>query len=333
MVKELELAVADAAAAEAGRPNAGKPDADALPDRCANCGTELKGRWCYACGQGADDHRRSLGPLIKEGLEGLFHFDGRLRRTLPQLFFRPGALIADFFAGRITRHVPPFRLFLTALFVYFLAIDVAIQGAQDEAARSLARGRGSQAIVVVKPTAEEAAKGKGETFKANPFRATPEERRVIAGWLRTTENGEKPGWEQERLARGIENLDLFTVQLLSWAQRLAILLLPIQAAILALLFIRQKRWFFYDHLIFSMTQLSFCFLVYAIAFVLPGRALDWGITLATLWVPVNLYLAIRGGYGSRPLGAAVKTAVVWLGTLLGFSILLGGLILLSLTEV
>ena len=92
---------------------------------CANCGAELQGPYCHVCGQTADTHKRSILRLIWESGEALFELDGRLWRTLPDLFFRPGRLARDYMEGRIVRHVPPFRTFLVALVLFIFAAEHA----------------------------------------------------------------------------------------------------------------------------------------------------------------------------------------------------------------
>lgn len=93
---------------------------------CANCGTPLEGPYCHACGQNSDTHHRTIFHLIWEAIEGMFHLDGRLARTLPLLFFKPGVLAKDYMEGRIARHVPPFRTFLVALLLFIFAAEHAI---------------------------------------------------------------------------------------------------------------------------------------------------------------------------------------------------------------
>lgn len=100
---------------------------------CANCDTVLEGPYCHACGQNADNHKRSIGHLIWEAIEGMFHLDGRLAATLPALFFKPGMLAKDYMEGRIVRHVPPFRTFLVALLLFIFAAEHAIHSAQHHA--------------------------------------------------------------------------------------------------------------------------------------------------------------------------------------------------------
>jgi hypothetical protein len=92
---------------------------------CANCGAALQGPYCHVCGQNFDGHKRSILHLTWEAIEGLFHLDGRLLRTLPDLFLRPGRLARDYMEGRIARHVPPFRTFLVALLLFIFAAEHA----------------------------------------------------------------------------------------------------------------------------------------------------------------------------------------------------------------
>lgn len=58
---------------------------------CANCETPLQGTYCHACGQLAEEFHKSSWKLLVEAVESLLHLDGRLFRTLPNLFRRPGS--------------------------------------------------------------------------------------------------------------------------------------------------------------------------------------------------------------------------------------------------
>src|SRR5665213_1456820 len=118
MIGELEAAAADwfrNVVRHRSRPH------PAIGAPCANCETPLQGPFCYHCGQNSDDHKRSILHLFGETLESLFHFDSRLWRTMPALFFRPGRLASDYIEGRAARHVPPFRTFLVALLLFIFA--------------------------------------------------------------------------------------------------------------------------------------------------------------------------------------------------------------------
>lgn len=131
MTGELEAAAADSFTEFFKRRK--KHPFEGVGKPCANCGTLLEGPYCHVCGQNADNHKRSIGHLIWEAIEGMFHLDGRLAATLPALFFKPGMLAKDYMEGRIVRHVPPFRTFLVALLLFIFAAEHAIHSAQHHA--------------------------------------------------------------------------------------------------------------------------------------------------------------------------------------------------------
>lgn len=130
MFAELEAAATDWFRNVVGKH--GKPHTH-VGEPCANCEAVLQGPYCHACGQQAHDHKRSIFHLVWEALESLFHFDGRLWRTMPLLFFKPGVLADDYIHGRMARHVPPFRTFLVALLLFIFAAEHAIHQLKEEA--------------------------------------------------------------------------------------------------------------------------------------------------------------------------------------------------------
>ncbi|EJL27253.1 membrane protein involved in colicin uptake [Caulobacter sp. AP07] len=131
MTGELEAAAADSFS-EFFKPRKKQPF-EGVGKPCGNCGATLEGPYCHACGQNADNHKRSIGHLLWEAIEGMFHLDGRLALTLPALFLKPGGLAKDYMEGRIVRHVPPFRTFLVALLLFIFAAEHAIHSAQHHA--------------------------------------------------------------------------------------------------------------------------------------------------------------------------------------------------------
>lgn len=85
---------------------------------CANCGAALTGPYCAQCGQAGHIHR-SLGSLGHDILHGVFHFEGKVWRTLPELAFHPGRLTRRFIDGQRARFVSPMALFLLTVFLTF----------------------------------------------------------------------------------------------------------------------------------------------------------------------------------------------------------------------
>jgi hypothetical protein len=157
MRADLEAAVGDGLPKLAGRGHGHAPAPGAV---CANCGAVLHGPYCHACGQDSDTHKRSLPHLIWEAIEGLFHLDGRLMRTGPDLFLRPGRLARDYLEGRIARHVPPFRTFLVALLLFIFAAEHAAHELTMANARAAAAR--AAALATPKGRAAEAARIRAE---------------------------------------------------------------------------------------------------------------------------------------------------------------------------
>lgn len=88
---------------------------------CSNCGALLQGPFCHVCGQAAKTPLRHLPGLVEDALDTLLDFDGRFVHTLPALYTRPGFLSREYFAGRRTRYIAPFRLmFLLCLLAFFV---------------------------------------------------------------------------------------------------------------------------------------------------------------------------------------------------------------------
>lgn len=338
---------------------------------CANCSAVLQGRYCHACGQSADDHKRSIGHLAWEAVEGLFHLDGRLAGTLPALFFRPGRLARDYMEGRVARHVPPFRLFLIALLAFILCAEVAarrntLDQERQKEARAVAlttpQGRAAEAAKI----RAEAGQSRAEDLKdaANDRLddlKDPEENRsrIEARYARQVGKAQaryaaelahadrvvqglpeppapaadKSGsWQRIARRRAAENPDYYWTVLFAWGHRLAVLLLPVVGLALALVYRRRREIFLYDHLLVAMDLMSFTFLVNAPAFLLPSPWMFYWLGAAALWTPVNLFQTLRGGYGSSLAGAALKTLAVWLMSVVAFSVMIFALMMWSLAQ-
>ena len=107
---------------------------------CLNCGTPLKGPFCYFCGQPDKNLMRFFPALIRDLLEDIVDFDSRFIRTLKPLLLHPGKLTRDYLAGRRFRYVPPLRLYIFSSMAFFIlatmlagqAIDISTDRNGDD---------------------------------------------------------------------------------------------------------------------------------------------------------------------------------------------------------
>ncbi|MBI1210755.1 MAG: DUF3667 domain-containing protein [Alphaproteobacteria bacterium] len=91
---------------------------------CANCNTALQGPYCWNCGQKASDYHRPFWWILGEFMDAVFSFDSRTFRTLWLLFGEPGEFTRRYNAGQRASMLPPFRLFVIASFLFFLALQI-----------------------------------------------------------------------------------------------------------------------------------------------------------------------------------------------------------------
>jgi hypothetical protein len=91
---------------------------------CRNCGAELTGEFCAACGQRAIDPDPTLRELGHELAEEFLHWDGKLATTFRLLVTRPGALTTEYLAGRRIRYISPLRIYLTCSVLFFFASSI-----------------------------------------------------------------------------------------------------------------------------------------------------------------------------------------------------------------
>ncbi|WP_158916039.1 DUF3667 domain-containing protein [Caulobacter sp. S45] len=337
MSKELEFAAADSVAALTRRGRAAKPSH--THTECLNCDAPLQGPYCYDCGQNADDHHRSIVHLIWEAIEGFTHLDGRLARTLPALLLRPGKLARDHIEGRRTRHVPPFRLFLICLLLFMFALEAVVHReigegrhtpAQNAAAgASMQKARTSLARTVVTHAADKVEHVSKGSVKVEVMDSA----QIQSTLARNPPHDPLGRWMSEHIGRAVQNHEFYLMLVFEWAHRLAVLMLPILAGLLTVLYVYKRQFYVYDHLVVSMQYMSFCFLLWAFVAILPKPLNGWLFWPALAWTPVNLFMTLRGAYGSSRVGAAGKALFLWLATLFLFSVLLVGLLALALNQV
>jgi hypothetical protein len=268
---------------------------------CANCRTALAGPWCYNCGQRGEQYHRSIWRLAWEAVEGLTDLDGRIWRTFPRLILRPGRLTRDYLDGHRAVQVPPFRIFLVVLLMVFFAGGLDIS-------------QNHHKFRLGGPNSPEVAQF-----------TSPEQQRKMTAELG---DAKKSNWIKERLVFSLNHQDAFFAAVTEWAQRFAVLMLPIAALMLSVLFAFKKNVYVFDHLIFAMHSLSFQGLLLTVVFLL-GLGVSGGSNL--LWLsPIHLFIHMRGTYKISVVGTLVRMTLLFIGSSIAFGLLVGGLVLVGL---
>ena len=93
--------------------------------KCKNCEQPLNGEYCSYCGQ-RDIELLKFKKLIKDFFDHHLDLDSRIFRTIKYLIFNPGFLTIEYWNGRRTRYIPPFRIYLLTSFLYFFTYSVIL---------------------------------------------------------------------------------------------------------------------------------------------------------------------------------------------------------------
>jgi hypothetical protein len=99
---------------------------------CLNCGAIVQERFCTRCGQENLEPKESLGHLISHFFEDLTHFDGKFFITVKDLILRPGFLTREYVAGRRMTYLNPIRMYIFISAIFFLALFASSSESNDE---------------------------------------------------------------------------------------------------------------------------------------------------------------------------------------------------------
>ena len=331
---------------------------------CANCETPLEGTWCHVCGQLAEDFHKSVWKLTVEAVESLLHLDGRLFKTLPALFKRPGQLTRDYLDGKRAWQVQPFRMFLVVLLLVIFAghwastvnaqraeargeetrnnVNLTGPGDRDDdpAAWAAARARiaadpdmspaaKTAALAAIdrdwvkfNQTVADAADGTEAPANAasGPLPDSNDTLKVRSALTNEKQTESTQHWAQTRYDAVREDPERFALILEIWGHRVAILALPVSALMLSLLFVFNRRFYVFDHLVFSMHSLSFQMLLLTVIFLLSLIAGGWAWWLI-LAAPVHLFVHMKGAYQRSAVGTLARMSALFVLTTIAFSLL------------
>lgn len=303
--------------------------------RCLNCGNFLAGPYCSGCGQAGHVHR-TVGAFIHDLLHGVWHFDGKLWRTLPMLFFRPGALTRRYINGERARYFSPLALFLFAVFLTFAVFSYLGAGlsspgfdmareAQAQSGLNMARARIGEDLARTRAAIAAARAANRPTQALDEQLREQEQAATILG-LAPAADGKADRNTQftfTDIKLGIPVLDhaidklnsdpaLMLYKLQGNAYKYAWALIPLSAPFLWLLYPFSRRFAFYDHLVFVTYSLSFMLLLAIVLRVGAEIGIAGGLlaTTFTFYPPIHMYRQLRGAYRSSRLGALVRTIIL-----------------------
>lgn len=329
---------------------------------CLNCGAQLRGQYCGTCGQRARSRLISLWELISEAFGDLFEIDSRLWQTLIPLIMRPGQLTRDYLRGRRARYMPPFRSYLVLSLIFFLVAFFdpreelgLLFESESQSETETPTDADAHQEAILKELAEEGiivgnAEADEESDEFNIHFDSDGESGVeceidesdledIPGWLarRLTPERMKHICEQTKLDDGRQIIE----NLVNNIPAALIVLLPLMALVLKALYPLSRRYYV-EHLLFFVHFHAFCFLILTLQILfarlaellhVPETISVVTIVVASLYIPVHLFISMRRVYGQGRVITFLKYTVLSFAYCLGFLITMLGALAIAVFSI
>lgn len=117
----------DIAVVDEATPDAAPPlSRDEVDPACPNCGEHFRSRFCPDCGERRiESEDYSLSRFLGEAFNILTSFESNLFRSFATLITRPGHLTTEYFKGRRKSYLKPLQLFIFCNVIFFFVQSYA----------------------------------------------------------------------------------------------------------------------------------------------------------------------------------------------------------------
>lgn len=327
---------------------------------CLNCDGIVENRYCPNCGQENIESRRTFHHLFIHFFEDLTHYDNSFWRTIIYLFFKPAALTKEYMAGKRLSYLAPIRLYIFISFITFFLfslfpnqpiinkqpisinvnskevviptidslhieeksirgltkVGIISQNSKDTIIKILQQTKEIDTNKIAKK--EEADFGYKSVKELDSVQNNSDDKPIISD----TEYWFLKKWVEVKEENTNEQIiEKFVYSFLNNLPKVLFLYMPVFAFILWL-FHDKKKWYYFDHGIFTLHYFSFLLLLILTLFLIdkiillfePTRMLEWihlGIkSIGSFWMIYYFFPAHRLFYEHGFLKSFYKSNLI-----------------------
>lgn len=226
---------------------------------CENCGHTVEIAYCSNCGQKNTETRQSFGHLVTHFIEDFTHYDGAFWKTIKYLLFRPTKLTKEYLSGRRQTYVAPVKLYIFISFITFFILALLPKTDQETAHHD-------------EPHTENIVDKEHEVVYLIDNRVIHSMRELDS--IQAGPENQRIGWIEYNICKAelkFINNDIdtedFLNSLIHNMPKVLFIYMPIFAFWLWL-FHGKKRWYFFDHGIYTLHYFSFLLLSLLITILL-----------------------------------------------------------------
>lgn len=304
---------------------------------CLNCRYVVENRFCPNCGQENTDTRKTFHHLFIHFFEDLTHYENAFWRTIKNLLFKPSALTKEYLSGKRLSYLAPVRLYIFISFITFLLITIfpntinSNENALKKEPKVTTKNKFLQNTIITK----------NDSVIKNQTNSKDDINILSFGYesVEQLDSIQKHAPESEKLSdfnywmnRKIqivkknntqsEIIEKFISSFTHNLPKVLFVFMPIFAFFLWL-FHSKKRWYYFDHGIFTLHYFSFLLLLFLLLFLInkglsPFAAL--GIVsfiqivinvIGTAWMIYYFFPAHHRFYGETRLISFIKSSLLF----------------------
>jgi hypothetical protein len=238
---------------------------------CLNCGHVVEKRYCPNCGQENKEPKESFLYLFSHTIEDLVHYDSGFWKTIKFLLFYPAKLTKEYLSGKRKKYVAPVKLYIFISFITFFILSLLPSADINE--KELIK------LTKTEKGQKEKLNSIGDVKKLTGY-SSIEEYDSIQETLPKSQR--RTGFEKyidkHLIKTSSENtpeefLQKFISSVFKSIPKALFIIMPLFAMVIWI-FHNKRKWYYFDHGIFTLHYFSMILLSFTIY-----STLDWFTTL------------------------------------------------------
>jgi len=342
---------------------------------CLNCGHFVEERFCPHCGQENTENRQPFHYLFTHFFEDFTHYDGQFWKTMKYLMFYPGKLTKIFLSGKRQGYVPPEKLYIFISFVTFFIASFVGTNSHSKNSGNVSLDSLQKEILKKEINQDLLANGSNgvldssklnsqldRVFRLDSIQNDPDAdlsktklfdfnslaeydsisldnpsfiRKIFRPYVNKYFELKDKQVPLNKIAQSFVSIFMHTFP------KALFFYLPIFAFILYL-FHDKKKWWYYDHGVFTLHYFSFLLMIATLflimnliepslhAYVWFNHLSTWIYTIAMIYAGIYFFIAHHRFYATRKRRSILIGILVFIVNSFVFSILLMILVSISL---
>ncbi|MEN2398542.1 DUF3667 domain-containing protein [Flavobacterium sp. MC2016-06] len=288
---------------------------------CLNCRHVVEQKFCPNCGQENSDTRKTFHHLFIHFFEDLTHYENAFWKTIKNLLFKPSTLTKEYLSGKRLSYLAPVRLYIFISFVTFLLIALFPSKVSEGLDKSEAELAKSQ--IIAQTNKNEKIKISSDFFELKSMKELDSIQKYGK-----EKYSDFQYWTYEKVLHVTEHYtkkeiaEKFIESFFHNIPKILFIIMPFFAFTLWL-FHNKKKWYYFDHGIFTLHYFSFLLLIFLILFIIQrtigslddNNPLSFISSIATfvgvIWMCYYFYPAHHRFYGETRIVSFVKSVFLF----------------------